>query len=87
MPQAIRTDSLMTPEFISGQEVLLFRESRGLTREELGTWLGIGSEGIVRLETFGASRMDALALSAIDHGLRPWRPTRDDRIGAMNLSA
>lgn len=64
--------------FLSGQDMRLFRTSRGLTRAELGEWLGVSESGVSMMEQRGAKKTVALALSAIDHGLRAWMPSSDD---------
>lgn len=65
-------------KFLSGEQFKLFRTSRGLTQQELGEWLGMTKQAVQQLEKRGASRIQALSLSAIDRGLKPWVPTERD---------
>ena len=59
--------------------VAIFRRSRDLTLSELSRWLGITEGEMMALECTAMSRITALALAAIDRGLKPWFPTEDDR--------
>jgi len=65
-------------KFLTGEECRLFRTSRGLTMAELGRYLGITYQGIQTMEESGCSYDRALALSAVDRGLKAWKPTPED---------
>lgn len=66
-------------KFLSGEDMKTFRMSRRLTQKELGVWLGFSASNIARYEVRGAPKSIALALSAIDRGLKPYQPTDEDR--------
>jgi transcriptional regulator with XRE-family HTH domain len=64
---------------LTGEDFKIFRTSRGLTQQELGDWLGITKQAVQMYEKRGVDRLQALALAALDRGLKPWKPTREDR--------
>lgn len=65
-------------KFLKGEEVKAFRISRNLTQPELGDWLGLTPQAIAKYEIRGVTKAIALALSAIDRGLQPFKPTKAD---------
>jgi DNA-binding XRE family transcriptional regulator len=65
-------------KFLSGDEVKAWRISRNLTQPELARWLGLTPQAVGKYEKRGATKATALAFSAIDRGLKPYRPTRED---------
>jgi transcriptional regulator with XRE-family HTH domain len=65
-------------KFLTGEEVRAWRISRDLTHAELGDWLGLTPQAVSKYEERGATKATALALSAIDRGLKPWRATKED---------
>lgn len=65
-------------KFLSGIEVKAFRISRGLTQPELAKWLGLTPQAVGKYEQRGVTRSTALALAAINRGLQPFKPTKDD---------
>src|ERR1700674_5122581 len=65
-------------KFLTGQEVRAFRVSRQLTQPELAKWLGLTPQAVGKYEKRGATKATALAFAAIDRGLKPFRPTRED---------
>jgi transcriptional regulator with XRE-family HTH domain len=65
-------------KFLSGLEVKAWRISRNLTQPELARWLGLTPQAVGKYEQRGATKATALAFSAIDRGLKPFRPTRED---------
>lgn len=67
---------------LTGEEVRIFRKSRGLSQTELGAWLGVTKQGVQNYEERGMNRQQALALAALDRGLQPWTPTEADRKAA-----
>jgi hypothetical protein len=44
----------------------------------LAKWLGISPQAVSKMERRGVSRVVALAMAAIDRGLQPCRPTKED---------
>jgi len=64
--------------FLSGDEFRLWRISRELTQKEVGDWLGISDAAVLKYEKRGCSRIVALALSALERGLAPWKPQEED---------
>lgn len=64
--------------YLSGADAAQFRIRRGLSVEELSRWLGITEGSWMQIERDGAHRTVALALSAVDRGLKPWSPDLDD---------
>jgi DNA-binding XRE family transcriptional regulator len=65
-------------KFIHGEEVKAWRMSRGISQKTLGAWLGLTSTAIAKYENRGATKGIALALAAIDRGIKPYRATKDD---------
>ncbi|WP_439357931.1 helix-turn-helix transcriptional regulator [Bradyrhizobium sp. DASA03007] len=65
-------------KFLSGDEVKAFRVSRNLTQADLADWLGLTTQAVGKYEVNGATKTTALALSAIDRGLQPFKPTKAD---------
>ena len=65
-------------KFLTGQEVRAFRVSRQLTQPELAKWLGLTPQAVGKYETRGATKSTALAFAAIDRGLKPFKPTKDE---------
>jgi DNA-binding XRE family transcriptional regulator len=65
-------------KFLSGEEVRAWRISRKLTQPELAKWLGLTPQAVGKYEQRGATKATALAFRAIDRGLKPYRPTRED---------
>ena len=75
MPSGRRSAS---EKFLSGAEVRAWRISRRLTQPELANWLGLTPQAVGKYEERGATKATALALAAIDRGLKPWRATKED---------
>ena len=65
-------------KFLTGEEVRAWRISRDLTHAELGDWLGLTPQAVSKYEERGATKATALALAAIDRGLKLWRATKED---------
>jgi len=65
-------------KFLKGVEVRAFRISRRLTQPELADWLGLTPQAVGKYEVRGVTKATALALSAIDRGLKPFKPTTAD---------
>jgi DNA-binding XRE family transcriptional regulator len=65
-------------KFLKGEEVKAFRISRNLTQPELASWLGLTPQAIAKYEIRGVTKAIALALSAVDRGLQPFKPTKAD---------
>jgi DNA-binding XRE family transcriptional regulator len=65
-------------KFLSGPDVRAWRISRKLTQPELARWLGLTPQAVGKYEQRGATKAIALAFRAIDRGLTPYRPTRED---------
>jgi DNA-binding XRE family transcriptional regulator len=65
-------------KFLTGKEVKAFRVSRDLTQPELAEWLGLTAQAIGKYETRGVPKGIALALAAIDRGLKPFKPTPEE---------
>ena len=65
-------------KFLSGDEVRAFRISRDLTQTELADWLGLTPQAIGKYEIRGVTKATALAFSAINRGLPPFKPSRED---------
>lgn len=63
---------------MSGDEVRAFRISRNLTQTELADWLGLTPQAIGKYEIRGVTKATALAFSAINRGLPPFKPTREE---------
>ena len=75
MPRPSRNAS---KKYLKGEEVRVFRISRNLTQTQLAEWLGLTPQAIGKYELRGVTRATALALSAINRGLPPFKPTKDD---------
>jgi DNA-binding XRE family transcriptional regulator len=65
-------------KFLTGEETRCWRLARRLTQPELAKWLGISPQAVSKMERRGVSRVVALALSAIDRGLPPMKPSPED---------
>jgi DNA-binding XRE family transcriptional regulator len=65
-------------KFLKGEEVRAFRISRALTQTELAEWLGLTPQAVGKYEERGVTKATALALSAINRGLTPFKPTKED---------
>jgi transcriptional regulator with XRE-family HTH domain len=65
-------------KFLRGEEVKAFRISRNLTQADLAEWLGLTTQAVGKYEIRGVTKATALALSAIDRGLQPFKPTKAD---------
>jgi transcriptional regulator with XRE-family HTH domain len=65
-------------KFLSGEEIRVWRISRNLTHAKLGDWLGLTPQAVSKYEERGATKATALALAALDRGLKPWRATKED---------
>jgi transcriptional regulator with XRE-family HTH domain len=65
-------------KYLNGEEVRAFRISRNLTQTELAEWLGLTPQAVGKYEQRGVTRVTALALAAINSGLPPFKPTKDD---------
>jgi DNA-binding XRE family transcriptional regulator len=65
-------------KFLTGQEVRAFRVSRQLTQPELAKWLGLTPQAVGKYESRGVTKATALAFAAIDRGLKPFKPTKDE---------
>jgi DNA-binding XRE family transcriptional regulator len=70
--------ALSSKKFLKGEEVKAFRISRNLTQADLADWLDLTTQAIGKYEANGATKTTALALAAIDRGLRPFKPTKAD---------
>ena len=73
--------------YLSGEQFRLYRTSRGLTQKEVGEWLGITDAAVLKYEKRGCSRIVALALSALERGLKPWTPTEEDHAAVNGKEA
>jgi transcriptional regulator with XRE-family HTH domain len=65
-------------KFLTGEEVKAFRVSRNLTQSDLADWLGLTTQAVGKYEIRGVTKATALALTAIDRGLQPFKPTKAD---------
>jgi DNA-binding XRE family transcriptional regulator len=65
-------------KYLTGEEVKAFRISRSLTQSDLADWLGLTTQAVGMYEQRGVTKATALALSAIDRGLQPFKPTKSD---------
>jgi DNA-binding XRE family transcriptional regulator len=65
-------------KFLSGSEVRCWRVARRLSQPDLAGWLGVTPQAVSKMERQGVSRTVALALSAIEYGLRPAEPSPED---------
>jgi len=77
MPQRLRRRNA-SEKFLTGEEVRAWRISRNLTQPEVAKYLGLTAQAVGKYEVRGATKATALALSAIDRGLKPYKPTRAD---------
>jgi hypothetical protein len=75
MPTRSRTAS---DKFLTGEEVRAYRVSRQLTQPELARWLGLTPASVGKYEKRGTTKATALAFAAIDHGLKPFKPSEDE---------
>jgi len=65
-------------KFLKGVEFRAFRISRDLTQTELADWLGLTPQAIGKYEQRGVTKATALSLAAINRGLPPYKPTKED---------
>jgi transcriptional regulator with XRE-family HTH domain len=65
-------------KFLKGEEVRIWRLSRGFSQLELAKYLGLTAQAVGKYEARGITKATALALAAIDRGLRPFKPTEED---------
>jgi DNA-binding XRE family transcriptional regulator len=65
-------------KYLTGCEVKAFRISRNLTQTQLAEWLGLTPQAVGQYELRGVTRATALALAAINRGLPPFKPSKDD---------
>ena len=65
-------------KYLTGEEVKAWRISRDLTQPEVAKYHGLTAQAVGKYEQRGATKATALALSAIDRGLKPFKPTRAD---------
>lgn len=80
MPLNSRTPS---KKFLKGPEFRAFRISRDLTQSEMAEWLGLTPQAIAKYEQRGVTKSTALALAAINRGLAPFKPTKEDMQAAQ----
>lgn len=64
-----------TLKYLTGADVRVWRLSRGYSYKTAGALLGISAQGMANLEKTGAGRKEALAMSALNGGLEPYKPT------------
>lgn len=67
-------------KYLTGDEVKCWRKSRGLSQPEVAKYLGLTPQAVGKYEKRGVTKATALALSAIDRGLPPFKPTPDDLV-------
>lgn len=65
-------------KFLTGEQFKVWRLSRGLTLKDVGEFLGLSHQGVSQYEIRGASKVVALALAALDKGLKPWSPSKSE---------
>lgn len=75
MRQHSRTPS---KKFLKGSEFKAFRIARNLTQSDMAEWLGLTPQAIAKYEQRGVTKSTALALSAINRGLAPFKPSKED---------
>jgi predicted transcriptional regulator len=73
-----RTKRKPADKYLSGEEVRVWRAARDLTLQEVSSWLGQTPQAFSNYETRGASRLVALAIAAVDRGLKPLKLTDRD---------
>jgi DNA-binding transcriptional regulator YiaG len=59
---------------LTGNQVKAFRLSMGISAEQQAKNLGITVNGVRKQEERGVGMTSALALAAIQQGLKPWKP-------------
>ncbi|MCA1379487.1 helix-turn-helix domain-containing protein [Bradyrhizobium sp. BRP05] len=74
----LRKNNPSQDKFLTGEETRCWRLARRLTQPELAEWLGVSPQAVSKMERRGVSRVMALALSAIDRGLPPFKPSPED---------
>jgi transcriptional regulator with XRE-family HTH domain len=71
------TKKKASKKFLNGQDFRSWRVTRELTLQQVADMLGMTAQGVAKYESRGATRTTALALSAIEKGLKPWHPKTD----------
>lgn len=68
-----------TTRVMSGDEFRRWRNSKGLTLRDLGRDLGLSRQAIHYLDEHGLTRVQALALAALEAELDPISPVKEVR--------
>ncbi|MCJ2131597.1 helix-turn-helix transcriptional regulator [Methylobacterium sp. E-045] len=59
---------------ISPEQLKAWRTARKVSQRQVAKELGISQPAYLHLEKHGASHIHALAIAAIEHGLKAWTP-------------
>lgn len=79
-----RDEQKESDKFLTGEEAKVWRLSRDLTQADVAKFLGITPQAVSKSERSGVSRAVALAYVALDHRLKPYKPTQEDYEAANN---
>jgi hypothetical protein len=71
-------------KWLTGEEFKLWRISRNLTLADCSEWFGVTPQAVAKYQIRGCSKAVAMAISAIERGLKPWKPTEADFTAAKD---
>jgi DNA-binding XRE family transcriptional regulator len=74
-----------TDKFLTGEEFEIWLKSRQITSMDAAEWLGVTKQTITHYKKAGVSKSQALAIAAIERGIKPWEPTDEDRKRAEGI--
>lgn len=72
-------------KYLSGEEFSAWLKTRKLTLTDAAIFFGVTKNSIRHLVETGVSKRDALAISAVERGLEPWRPSEAELQQAKDM--
>jgi hypothetical protein len=72
-------------KFLTGEEFDIWLRSRQITSNDAAEWFGVTKQTITHYKKNGINKAQALAIAAIERGIKPWEPTEDDRKRAEGI--
>ncbi|KOX53847.1 hypothetical protein ADL19_14835 [Streptomyces purpurogeneiscleroticus] len=72
-------------KFLTGEEFDIWLKSRQITLGDAAEWLGVTKQTVTHYKKAGINKTQALAIAAIERGIKPWEPTDEDRQRAEGI--
>lgn len=66
-------------KYLSGEDFEVWLKSRQITSADAAEWFGVTKQTITHYKKNGVNKAQALAIAAIERGIKPWEPTEEDR--------